>query len=223
LTSHREVLLVATLADVPPSGPSYDPAPAPAFIPRSARHTAATGACRDRMTWPPLLANGRLIGLQQESATMTRTRSRYLSVQQAASRTSVSVETIRRHLKAGRFPNARRATPGTPSCPWRIPESDLAAAGLVLHDAEPSGDAAETRRAIAAEPAKEPTAVPPLHAQQPLHAWVGELLAANQKLIEANSRLSSDNAELAARWADLALRLAVTAGSTGLDHLRNAS
>jgi hypothetical protein len=58
-----------------------------------------------------------------------------LTVTQAARVTRVDRSTIRRRLDAGDFPNARRKTGrhGPASGPWLIPNADLLAAGLKLH------------------------------------------------------------------------------------------
>ena len=134
----------------------------------------------------------------------------------------MSVETIRRYLKADRFPNARRATPGTASCPWRIPETDLTNAGLILRDDHPATDHDTPAPAAAATPRPATDTPPPPALAIPLDSWVGQLLEANQALIAANSRLSADNAQLAARCAELAGLLAAGTAA-GHDHLRRAS
>jgi transcriptional regulator with XRE-family HTH domain len=55
-----------------------------------------------------------------------------LTIAEAAKACGVSASTIRRYLRAGRFPSAPRApSPGTrQSWQWRIPPEDLPAAGL---------------------------------------------------------------------------------------------
>lgn len=55
-----------------------------------------------------------------------------LSIDQAARRCSVSRDTIKRRLRAGRFPGAVRGTPvGRRPAPWLIPDEDLVAERLL--------------------------------------------------------------------------------------------
>ena len=55
-----------------------------------------------------------------------------LSIDQAAQRCSVSRDTIKRRLRAGRFPGAVRGTPvGRRPAPWLIPDEDLVAERLL--------------------------------------------------------------------------------------------
>jgi excisionase family DNA binding protein len=51
-----------------------------------------------------------------------------LDISEAAERMGVSVDTIRRRLRAGELPRAARGTGS--NAPWRIPLGDLIAAGL---------------------------------------------------------------------------------------------
>lgn len=55
-----------------------------------------------------------------------------LTLLDAARACGVHKNTIRRHLRAGRFPNARRSGPGQ-NAPWLVPAADLEAAGLRPH------------------------------------------------------------------------------------------
>lgn len=56
-----------------------------------------------------------------------------LTVGEAAERCGCSPDTIRRRLKSGRLPHARRAGPNDWDV-WTIPESDLRAVGLLRDD-----------------------------------------------------------------------------------------
>src|SRR5690349_18503617 len=58
-----------------------------------------------------------------------RPQEEWLEVRNAARRAGVSVDTIRRRLRANEFPRAQRHE--GPNTPWRIPLGDLIAAGLV--------------------------------------------------------------------------------------------
>lgn len=64
-------------------------------------------------------------------------KERTFTLVQAAAATGVSRMTIRRHLDAGRFPNAvqDRVSAGGGLPPWRIPLGDLLAAGLTVDPA----------------------------------------------------------------------------------------
>lgn len=80
-----------------------------------------------------------------------------LTIDQAARACGVSRDTIKRRLYAGAFPGAERGTPhGRREPPWRIPMSDLAAAGLcpakTAADVEghPVGQSTELIRALEA-------------------------------------------------------------------------
>jgi hypothetical protein len=57
----------------------------------------------------------------------------------------VSTSTIRRYLRAGRFPGARQAPSPAPGQPghWQIPTKDVLAAGLDRQQPPPSGHAAQ--------------------------------------------------------------------------------
>ena len=60
------------------------------------------------------------------------TMAELLSIDQAAQRCSVSRDTIKRRLRAGRLPGAVRGTPvGRRPAPWLIPDEDLVAEGLL--------------------------------------------------------------------------------------------
>jgi excisionase family DNA binding protein len=76
-----------------------------------------------------------------------------LTVAEAAQVCGISTSTIRRYLRAGRFPGARQAPSRVPghSGPWRIPTEDLLEAGLARQRPTPSGHAEE--RQSAGEPA----------------------------------------------------------------------
>jgi excisionase family DNA binding protein len=60
----------------------------------------------------------------------------WMSVRQAAERTGTSMDTIRRALRAGKFPMALRESTGDRG--WRISMADLVDAGFVLGAARPS-------------------------------------------------------------------------------------
>jgi excisionase family DNA binding protein len=64
-----------------------------------------------------------------------------LTVAEAARVCGVSTSTIRRYLRAGRFPSARQAPSPVPGQPgqWRIPTKDLLDAGLDRRRPTPSG------------------------------------------------------------------------------------
>jgi len=70
-----------------------------------------------------------------------------LTVAEAAQACGVSASTIRRYLRAGRFPGARRAPAAVAGQPghWRIPTKDLRDAGLDRRRPAPSGDGPEQR------------------------------------------------------------------------------
>lgn len=55
-----------------------------------------------------------------------------LSIDVAASTCGVSRDTIKRRLAAGAFPNATRTRGPGPKGPWRIPQIDLRASGLLV-------------------------------------------------------------------------------------------
>jgi transposase len=64
-----------------------------------------------------------------------------LTVAEAAQVCGLSTSTIRRYLRAGRFPGARQdpsPVPGQPG-PWRIPTNDVLEAGLDRQQPTPSG------------------------------------------------------------------------------------
>jgi predicted DNA-binding transcriptional regulator AlpA len=72
-----------------------------------------------------------------------------LSIAEAAQLCGVSTSTIRRYLRAGRFPGAQQVpsrVPGQPG-PWRIPTQDLLGAGLDRQRPTPSGHAEERQSA----------------------------------------------------------------------------
>jgi excisionase family DNA binding protein len=64
-----------------------------------------------------------------------------LTIAEAAQVCGVSTSTIRRYLRAGRFPSARQAPSPVPGQPgqWRIPTQDLLGAGLDRGRPTPSG------------------------------------------------------------------------------------
>jgi predicted DNA-binding transcriptional regulator AlpA len=66
-----------------------------------------------------------------------------LTIAEAAQVCDVSISTIRRYLRAGRFPRARQAPSRVPGQPgqWRIPTEDLLEAGLDRQRPTPSGHA----------------------------------------------------------------------------------
>ncbi len=68
-----------------------------------------------------------------------------LTIAEAAQVGGVSTSTIRRYLRAGRFPGARQAPSPVPGQPgqWRIPTQDVLEAGLDRHHPTPSGHAEE--------------------------------------------------------------------------------
>ena len=55
-----------------------------------------------------------------------------LTLLEAAAACGVHKNTVRRYLRAGRFPNARRKAAGS-NAPWLVPAADLEAAGLRPH------------------------------------------------------------------------------------------
>ncbi len=71
---------------------------------------------------------GREPGRKCDSAMTHRENEEVLDIQEAAERMGVSVDTIRRRLRAGELPRAARETGS--NAPWRIPLGDLIAAGL---------------------------------------------------------------------------------------------
>lgn len=81
-----------------------------------------------------------------------RAQEEWLEVRTAARRAGVSVDTIRRRLRANEFPRAERLE--GPNTPWRIPLGDLIAAGLIraavgaLHPSDAS-DTGETPLLVA--------------------------------------------------------------------------
>jgi hypothetical protein len=76
-----------------------------------------------------------------------------LTIAEAAQVCGVSTSTIRRYLRAGRFPSARQEPSPVPSQPgqWRIPTEDVLGAGLDQHRPTPPGHAED--RQAAGEPA----------------------------------------------------------------------
>jgi len=56
----------------------------------------------------------------------------WLSIREASRRCGVSSDTVRRAIRAGRLPNASRTSLGDRG--WRVPVSDLSAAGFRLSD-----------------------------------------------------------------------------------------
>src|SRR6266540_3415211 len=66
-----------------------------------------------------------------------------LTIAEAAQVCGVSTSTIRRHLRAGRFPSARQEPSSVPGQhgQWRIPTEDVLGAGLERHRPIPSGHA----------------------------------------------------------------------------------
>jgi excisionase family DNA binding protein len=81
-----------------------------------------------------------------------------LTIAEAAQVCGVSTSTIRRYLRAGRFPSARQAPSRAPGQPgqWRIPTKDLLGAGLDRGRPTPSGHVEDHR--ATGEPA-DPRAV----------------------------------------------------------------
>jgi excisionase family DNA binding protein len=76
-----------------------------------------------------------------------------LTIAEAAQVCGVSTSTIRRYLRAGRFPGARQAPSRVPgqSGQWRIPTQDLLGAGLDRPRPTPSGHA--EKHQVAGDPA----------------------------------------------------------------------
>jgi hypothetical protein len=70
-----------------------------------------------------------------------------LTIAEAAKACGVSASTIRRYLRAGRFPSARRAPSPVPgqSWQWRIPPEELPVAGLDRRRRPPSDHGQEQR------------------------------------------------------------------------------
>lgn len=66
---------------------------------------------------------------------------------EAAEVTGKGRATIRRYLDAGRFPNAFQEDTADPFPAWRIPSSDLIAAGLAIDLARPETRLSTSRRA----------------------------------------------------------------------------
>lgn len=63
-----------------------------------------------------------------------------LTINAAAEMCGVSRDTVKRRLASGAFPNAIRVQGPGPRGPWRIPELDLRAAGLLSERPAPDGD-----------------------------------------------------------------------------------
>jgi excisionase family DNA binding protein len=76
-----------------------------------------------------------------------------LTIAEAAQVCGVSTSTIRRYLRAGRFPSARQQPSPVPGQPgqWRIPTQDVLRAGLDRRHPTPSSDAEDHQ--AAGEPA----------------------------------------------------------------------
>jgi predicted DNA-binding transcriptional regulator AlpA len=76
-----------------------------------------------------------------------------LTIAEAAQVGGVSTSTIRRYLRAGRFPGARQVPSRVPGQPlqWRIPTQNLLGAGLDRQQPTPSGHA-EQRQAAGKPP-----------------------------------------------------------------------
>ena len=72
-----------------------------------------------------------------------------LTIAEAAQLCGVSTSTIRRYLRAGRFPGARQQPSRVPghSGQWRIPTEDLLEAGLARQRPTPSGHTEERQSA----------------------------------------------------------------------------
>lgn len=69
---------------------------------------------------------------------------RNVTLTEAAALTGVSRVTIRRYLDKGLFPNAFRTEDGSHrKLPWRLPITDLLAAGLTIQDKKPGPSARE--------------------------------------------------------------------------------
>jgi len=76
---------------------------------------------------------------------VTTLQQQTLTIAEAAQLCGLSTSTIRRYLRAGRFPGARQAPSPVPGQPgqWRIPTEDLLEAGLERQRPTPSGHAAQ--------------------------------------------------------------------------------
>jgi excisionase family DNA binding protein len=72
-----------------------------------------------------------------------------LTIAEAAQVCGVSTSTIRRYLRAGRFPSARQAPGPVPGQPgqWRIPTAEVLGAGLDRRRPTPSGHAEDHQAA----------------------------------------------------------------------------
>lgn len=79
-----------------------------------------------------------------------------LTISEAAEAAHVNRRTIRRRLDAGDFPGAYRDAPGTSRGPtaWRIPVTDLLAAGFTLHAPTPPEDTPQ------GQPGPDPSGTP---------------------------------------------------------------
>lgn len=102
-----------------------------------------------------------------------------LTLREAAERCTTSLSAIRRRLKAGAFPHAFKGVQGE----WRIPVSDLEAAGFTP-DLSPAGDG---------EPAREQAEAP---SERPVEQDVNELWA---RVSEAERRAALAEARLQER------------------------
>lgn len=103
----------------------------------------AISLCRVYTTLPSSAASGPTVPRM--------TRERRYGIAEAAAACAVSAETIRRRLRAGLLPHARRDY--LPYGPWRVPVSDLIAAGLnpTAGDTAPSAASGELSDELATE------------------------------------------------------------------------
>lgn len=58
---------------------------------------------------------------------MNDTKTKYLTTEEVAQRLGVTILTVQRAARAGRFPGAQKITPDSERSQWRIPEDALSA------------------------------------------------------------------------------------------------
>jgi hypothetical protein len=128
--------------------------------------------------------------MQHREDAGTAARQRDFSLAEAAAVTGLSRVTMRRYLDAGRFPNATRdPTTARRPLPWRIPASDLVAAGLRIGEPmtrpEPASAAANDLGAKdqANELLTEVAVLRAVAAER--ERWLADLKEVNERLLRA--------------------------------------
>lgn len=116
----------------------------------------------------------------------------WMSVRQAAERTGKSMDTIRRALRAGKFPTAVREDTGDRG--WRISMADLVDAGFALGAAR--SDAPTMDRA----------------AWHPADGWSADVQAEMSRLREECAALRAENAKLREHVLGLLDRVVTSVG-----------